>query len=101
MFVTAVLAMGALAALLAIVLASADKYLAVEEAERLEALIDAPPGDNCGACGQPGCRGFADITDPAIIDKILTHIRQSRAPPAHAQRQLSPTALNQQTHHTA
>jgi len=38
MFVTAALAMVALAALLAIVLTIADKYLAVEEAERLEAL---------------------------------------------------------------
>ncbi len=60
MFVTAVLAMGALAALLATVLTIADKYLAVEEDERLEALIDALPGNNCGACGQPGCRGFAE-----------------------------------------
>jgi len=41
-------------------------------------------------------RVIADITDPAIIDKILTHIRQSRAPPAQAHRR-PPTQSDQQT----
>jgi Na+-translocating ferredoxin:NAD+ oxidoreductase RNF subunit RnfB len=60
MLATAVLAMGALAALLAVLLTIAAKHLAVDEDERLETLIDALPGNNCGACGQPGCRGFAE-----------------------------------------
>ena len=59
MLVTAVLAMGALAAILAALLTIAAKYLAVEEDERLETLLAVLPGNNCGACGQPGCRGFA------------------------------------------
>ena len=59
MLVTAALAMGALAALLAALLTIAARFLAVAEDERLEPLIDALPGNNCGACGQPGCRGFA------------------------------------------
>jgi Na+-translocating ferredoxin:NAD+ oxidoreductase RNF subunit RnfB len=60
MLATAVLAMGALAALLAVLLTIAAKHLAVDEDERLETLIKALPGNNCGACGQPGCRGFAE-----------------------------------------
>ena len=60
MLVTAVLAMGALAAILAVLLTIAANFLAVEEDERLDALIEALPGNNCGACGQPGCRGFAE-----------------------------------------
>jgi electron transport complex protein RnfB len=60
MVVTAVLAMGTLAALLAALLTLASKRLAVAEDERLEALMEALPGNNCGACGRPGCRGFAE-----------------------------------------
>ena len=60
MLATAVLAMGALAALLAVLLTIAAKHLAVQEDERLETLVEALPGNNCGACGQPGCRGFAE-----------------------------------------
>jgi hypothetical protein len=43
-------------------------------------------------------RVIADIIDPAIIDKIITHIRQSRAPPAQAQKRASQTNSDQQTH---
>lgn|GEM_PF-2959622 len=35
----------------------------------------------CPLCGRT-LRVISDITDPALIDRILTHIRQSRAPPA-------------------
>ena len=37
----------------------------------------------CPLCGGT-LRVIEDITDPIIIDKILSHIRQSRAPPAQA-----------------
>ncbi|HJP27576.1 MAG TPA: hypothetical protein QF694_02035, partial [Dehalococcoidia bacterium] len=37
----------------------------------------------CPLCGGT-LRVIADITDPGIIDKILTHIRKSRAPPARS-----------------
>jgi Na+-translocating ferredoxin:NAD+ oxidoreductase RNF subunit RnfB len=67
MLMTAVLAMGALAALLAALLTIAANRLAVEEDERLEVLVDALPGNNCGACGQPGCRGFAEALLAASV----------------------------------
>lgn len=56
----------------------------------------------CTLCGGT-LRVIADVTDPAIIDKILTHTRQSRAPPgqAQAQRRASSTPLAQQTNRIA
>ncbi|MGD8830083.1 MAG: (Fe-S)-binding protein [Pseudomonadales bacterium] len=59
MLMTAVLAMGALAALLAVLLTIAAKRFSVQEDQRLEAVLQALPGNNCGACGRPGCRSFA------------------------------------------
>jgi len=57
---TAIVIMTGLALLFATVLAVADHFLVVEEDPRLEAVSDLLPGTNCGACGEPGCAGFAD-----------------------------------------
>jgi hypothetical protein len=46
-------------------------------------------------------RVIADITDPAIIDKILSHIRQSRAPPVQAQKHASSKDSDQQSQGSA
>lgn len=43
-----------------LLLALADRYLRVEEDPRLERVEQLLPGSNCGACGQPGCRGLAE-----------------------------------------
>jgi len=48
----------------------------------------------CPLCGGT-LRVIADITDPAVIDKILNHIRHSRAPPAQAQWRRISTDSNQ------
>ncbi len=56
----AALVMGGLCLVLGIVLAIADRYLAVEEDPRLDRITELLPGTNCGACGEPGCRGFAE-----------------------------------------
>ncbi len=40
-------------------LALADRYFGVEEDPRVDALEEALPGANCGACGYPGCRAYA------------------------------------------
>ena len=42
------------------VLALAYRYLRVEEDPRLEIVEEMLPGNNCGACGQPGCAAFAE-----------------------------------------
>lgn len=41
-------------------LAIAHRYLHVEEDPRLDLLADMLPNSNCGACGQAGCRAFAE-----------------------------------------
>jgi electron transport complex protein RnfB len=40
-------------------LAAANKVFGVEEDPRVEQITDVLPGANCGACGYPGCRGYA------------------------------------------
>ncbi len=42
------------------ILALAYRFLRVEEDPRLDAVEEMLPGSNCGACGEPGCRGLAE-----------------------------------------
>ncbi len=44
----------------ALVLALAYRFLRVEEDPRIELALDLLPGNNCGACGEPGCLAFAE-----------------------------------------
>jgi len=46
--------------LFAIILAVAYKLLRVEEDPRIDQIEDMLPHANCGACGEPGCRVFAE-----------------------------------------
>ncbi|RMG46623.1 MAG: RnfABCDGE type electron transport complex subunit B [Acidobacteria bacterium] len=43
-----------------VVLALADRWLRVEEDPRIEEVERRLPNSNCGACGRPGCRAFAE-----------------------------------------
>jgi len=52
--------MGGLGLVFGIILAVSYRFLRVEEDPRLEQVKDLLPGNNCGACGEPGCGGFAD-----------------------------------------
>jgi len=52
--------MAALGIILAAVLAVANKKLYVYEDPRIDQVEDMLPGANCGACGQAGCRAFAE-----------------------------------------
>ena len=56
---TAIVIMTLLGLFFAVVLAVANHFLAVEEDPRLGVVTDLLPGNNCGACGQPGCGAFA------------------------------------------
>ncbi|HJN74807.1 MAG TPA: (Fe-S)-binding protein [Myxococcota bacterium] len=51
--------MTGIALFFAVVLTVAWRFLRVAEDPRLEALDEALPGSNCGACGEPGCKAFA------------------------------------------
>jgi electron transport complex protein RnfB len=57
---TAIAIMMGLGLFFAAVLALAYRFLRVEEDPRLEVLEELLPGNNCGACGQPGCAAFAE-----------------------------------------
>jgi len=42
------------------VLGLANRFLKVEEDPRIDTVEEMLPGSNCGACGEPGCRGLAE-----------------------------------------
>ena len=58
--ITSVLTLGGFAVFLALVLVLVDRKLFVEEDPRLEVVEQMLPGNNCGACGFPGCRAFSE-----------------------------------------
>ncbi|SHG98801.1 electron transport complex, RnfABCDGE type, B subunit [Anaerosphaera aminiphila DSM 21120] len=55
-------------AIFGVVLSIASRVFAVETDEKVEAIRNALPGANCGACGFPGCDGLAQ----AIADGKAT-----------------------------
>ena len=57
--VYAVLTLGILGGVFALILAIASKVFEVKTDPRLELLLDCLPGANCGGCGYPGCAGCA------------------------------------------
>ncbi|MDA0323119.1 MAG: RnfABCDGE type electron transport complex subunit B [Verrucomicrobia bacterium] len=61
------LLMVVLGAGLATVLAVANRYLYVYEDPRIDDVEEMLPSSNCGACGTPGCRAFAEL---AVAGKI-------------------------------
>jgi Na+-translocating ferredoxin:NAD+ oxidoreductase RNF subunit RnfB len=64
LFLTAVGTIGGLAFALASVLVLADRKLHVDEDPRIDIVEQLLPYANCGACGYPGCRPFAE----ALVD---------------------------------
>ena len=57
--VYAIAVLGILGAIFGVVLAVASKVFAVETDERLEPMVEALPGANCGGCGYSGCAAYA------------------------------------------
>lgn len=56
---TAVGVLGGMGAILGAILAAASHIFATDAEVRLEQLVAALPGANCGACGYPGCAAYA------------------------------------------
>ncbi|MDC7124171.1 MAG: RnfABCDGE type electron transport complex subunit B [Spirochaetales bacterium] len=56
----AFLSVGILGGLLGLALAYASKIFAVKKDKRITDLEEILPGANCGACGYPGCSGYAE-----------------------------------------
>jgi Na+-translocating ferredoxin:NAD+ oxidoreductase subunit B len=65
---TAIFALGGLTLVLAIMLIVANKRLYVFEDPRINTVEDMLPHANCGACGLPGCRPFAEAL---VAGKVL------------------------------
>jgi len=55
----AVVSVTALGTICAVILNVASKLMYVKIDERITLLTEAMPGANCGACGYPGCSGYA------------------------------------------
>ncbi len=68
MVLTSVLTLFGLGLVAAIVLAAASRVFYVEEDPRVEAVMDALPGANCGGCGYAGCEGYAIavVNEPSV-----------------------------------
>ena len=60
----AVAVLGGMGAVLGGVLAASAHLFATQREVRLEQLLEALPGANCGACGYPGCAAYAK----AVLD---------------------------------
>ncbi len=60
LILTAIGALGGLTLILATMLVLAHRWLHVEEDPRIDAVEEMLPAANCGACGYPGCRPFAE-----------------------------------------
>lgn len=74
----AVIVLGLIGFISAVILFCASKKFAVKEDERLVKVQEVLPGANCGGCGFPGCSGFADAcvkgADAGSIDGLLCSV---------------------------
>lgn len=58
--IASIVTLGVIGCVSAVVLFFVAKKFNVEEDPRIDLVEAALPGANCGGCGYPGCRGFAD-----------------------------------------
>lgn len=71
--IAAVLSLGGIGLVAAAVLGVAAKKFAVEVDPREAAVLEVLPGANCGACGLPGCSGYAKgVVDGSIAPNLCT-----------------------------
>lgn len=76
--------LGIMGLLLAVGLTLSDKFLAVKEDPRIDEVEKLLPGINCGACGTPGCRAFAEAVVKGEIKQL------SRCRPGNAEKNYNP-----------
>ena len=83
--IVAVISITTIGVICAALLSIASKVMHVAVDERILKIQEALPGSNCGACGFPGCSGYAK----ALVEN--TNIRTNLCPPggAEAVKQLS------------
>ena len=64
----AILSLGCIGMIAAVALGFAAKKFAVEVDPRELAALEVLPGANCGACGFPGCAGYAKALVAGTVD---------------------------------
>jgi Na+-translocating ferredoxin:NAD+ oxidoreductase RNF subunit RnfB len=72
--ITGIATLGGLTLLLATLLVGASRKLHVPEDPRIDLVEDMLPHANCGACGQPGCRSFAEALVRGDADPSLCSV---------------------------
>jgi RnfABCDGE-type electron transport complex B subunit len=77
---TAVAALGGITLVLAVMLILANKKLYVKEDPRIDVVEEMLPHANCGACGYPGCRPFAEalVKGESLPGKCTVSSEQGR-----------------------
>lgn len=94
MNISAILSLVVIGAVLGLILGIANKYLVVEEDNRIPDVTEMLPGANCGACGYPGCSGFATalvegetskvstcrVSNQEAREKIVTYLKETPGP---------------------
>lgn len=78
--IIALASLGSLTLILAVMLIVANKKLYVYEDPRIDAVEDMLPHANCGACGYPGCRPFAEalVVGEALPGKCTVSTEEGR-----------------------
>ena len=69
-----VLILGGVGLVFAILIALANRKLKVWEDPRIDAVAGMLPNVNCGACGLPGCRAFAEETVAGTIEPAKCNV---------------------------
>ena len=69
MILNAVLILGGVGLVFGVFIAIANKRLWVWEDPRIDIVAQMLPNANCGACGLPGCRAFAE----AVLTSEYVH----------------------------
>ena len=79
--VIALIALGSLTLILALMLIVANLKLYVYEDPRIDVVEDMLPHANCGACGYPGCRPFAEalVSGESLPGKCTVSSDEGRA----------------------
>jgi len=67
---TALITLSIMGLLLGLGLAYSAEFFKVEIDERIDTVTKFLPGANCGACGYPGCAGFAEGIIDGEVDKL-------------------------------
>lgn len=70
LILVSILVLGVIGVLAAAILYFAAQKFKVEEDPRIDAVEQVLPGANCGGCGFPGCRGFADACVKSLDGKL-------------------------------